>query len=248
MDLGLQGRVALVTGASSGIGFGIAQALAAEGATVAVSSPTPERIEPAAEKLAARPYVHDSHDLDAVPELLDRVASDLGPVEVLVLNTGGPPGGDPLEFTREQWQAAHRELVLSPMTFIEHAVAEMRQNGWGRILSVSSSAAREPIPTLMLSTMHRTGMLGAFKLLARKLAPDGITLNTLLPGRIATARIAHLYGSIEAAEEAAPQEIPAGRLGTIEEIGAAGAFLCSAPASYITGQVLAIDGGLIRAT
>jgi 3-oxoacyl-[acyl-carrier protein] reductase len=134
------------------------------------------------------------------------------------------------------------------MTFIEHAVPEMRHNGWGRILSVSSSAAREPIPTLMLSTMHRTGMLGAFKLLARKLAPDGITLNTLLPGRIATARIAHLYGSIEAAEEAAPQEIPAGRLGTIEEIGAAGAFLCSAPAGYITGQALAIDGGLIRAT
>jgi 3-oxoacyl-[acyl-carrier protein] reductase len=124
----------------------------------------------------------------------------------------------------------------------------MRQNGWGRILSVSSSAAREPIPTLMLSTTHRTGLLGAFKLLARKLASDGITLNTLLPGRIATKRIAHLYGSIEAAEEAAPQEVPAGRLGTIEEIGAAGAFLCSDSASYVTGQVLAVDGGLIRAT
>jgi 3-oxoacyl-[acyl-carrier protein] reductase len=138
--------------------------------------------------------------------------------------------------------------VLSPMTFIQHAVPAMRERGFGRILSVSSSSAREPIPTLMLSTAHRTGMLGAFKLLARHLAPHGITLNTLLPGRIATARIAHLYGSIEAAQEAAPQEIPAGRLGTIEEIGAAGAFLCSAAASYITGQALAVDGGLIRAT
>jgi 3-oxoacyl-[acyl-carrier protein] reductase len=91
-------------------------------------------------------------------------------------------------------------------------------------------------------------MLGGFKLLARRLAADGITFNTLLPGRIATARIAHLFGSMEAAEQAAPEQIPAGRLGTIEEIGAAGAFLCSAPASYITGQALAVDGGLMQAT
>jgi 3-oxoacyl-[acyl-carrier protein] reductase len=100
----------------------------------------------------------------------------------------------------------------------------------------------------MLSTTHRSGMLGGFKLLARRLAGDGITVNTLLPGRIATARIAHLYGSIEAAEETAKTEIPAGRLGTVDEIAAAGAFLCSAPASYITGQALAVDGGLMQAT
>jgi 3-oxoacyl-[acyl-carrier protein] reductase len=248
MDLGLEGRVALVTGASSGIGFGIAKALAAEGATVAISSPTKQRIEAAAEEIGARAYVHDSTDLDGAPKLIDQVEADLGPLSVLVLNTGGPPGGEPLEFTREQWDDAYRELVLSPMAFIEHAVPGMRERGFGRILSVSSSAAREPILGLMLSTTHRSGMLGGFKLLARRLAADGITFNTILPGQIATARIAHLYGSLEEAEKAAPERIPIGRLGTIEEIGAAGAFLCSAPASYITGQALAVDGGLMQAT
>jgi 3-oxoacyl-[acyl-carrier protein] reductase len=248
MDLGLQGRVALVTGASSGIGFGIARALAAEGASVAISSPTKERIESAAGEIGAGAYVHDSKDLDGAPTLIDRVEADLGPLSVLVFSTGGPPGGEPLEFSREQWDDAYRELVLAPMALIERAVPGMRERGFGRILNVSSSSAREPILSLMLSTAHRSGMLGAFKLLARRHASDGVTFNTLLPGRIATARIAHLFGSIEAAEKAAPEQIPAGRLGTIEEIGAAGAFLCSAPASYITGQALAVDGGMMQAT
>jgi 3-oxoacyl-[acyl-carrier protein] reductase len=248
MDLGLEGRVALVTGASSGIGFGIAKALAAEGASVAISSPTKERIEAAANEIGARPYVHDSADLDGATKLIDQVEADLGPLSVLVLNTGGPPGGEPLEFSREQWEDAYRELILSPVAFIEHAVPGMRERGFGRILNVSSSAAREPILPLMLSTTHRSGMLGGFKLLARRLAADGITLNTLLPGRIATARIAHLHGSVEEAGQVAREQVPIGRLGTIEEIGAAGAFLCSAPASYITGVALAVDGGLMQAT
>jgi 3-oxoacyl-[acyl-carrier protein] reductase len=248
MDLGLEGRVALVTGASSGIGFGIAKALAAEGAAVAISSPTKERIEGAAKEIGARPYVHDSTDLDGVPKLIDQVEAELGALAVLVPHTGGPPGGEPLEFTREQWEDAYRELVLSPMAFIQHAVPGMRERGFGRILSVSSSAARQPILPLMLSTTHRSGLLGGFKLLARRLAGDGITLNTLLPGWIATARIAHLHGSLEGAEKAAREQLPIGRLGTIEEIGAAGAFLCSGPASYITGQALAVDGGLMQAT
>jgi 3-oxoacyl-[acyl-carrier protein] reductase len=248
MDLGLQGRVALVTGASSGIGLGIARALVAEGAAVAISSPTKERIEAAAAEIGARPYVHDNTDVDAAPGLIDRVEADLGPPSVLVLSTGGPPPGEPLEFTREQWEAAYRELVLTPMAFVERVAPGMRERGFGRILNVSSSAAREPLLGLMLSTTHRSGMLGAFKLLARRLAGDGITFNTLLPGQIATARIAHLHGSLEAAGEAAKTAIPIGRLGTVEEIGAAGAFLCSEPAGYITGQALAIDGGLMQAT
>ena len=248
MDLGLHGRVALVTAASSGIGFGIAQALAAEGASVAVSSRTRERIEAAAAKIGARPYVFDSMDLDAAAGLIDGVEADLGPLSVLVTNTGGPPGGDPLEFTRDQWEAAYRELVLSPMALIEHAVTGMRERKYGRILSVSSSAAREPIPAQLLSTAHRGALLAAFKLLAGRLAGDGITLNTLLPGRFGTDRLVHVHGSIEAAEEAARSEVPTGRLGTIEEIGAAGAFLCSERASYITGVALPVDGGLLRAT
>ena len=248
MDLGLQGRVALVTAASSGIGFGIAQALAAEGASVAVSSRSRERIEAAAAELGARPYVFDSMDLEAAPGLIDSVEADLGPLAVLVTNTGGPPGGEPLEFTRSQWEDAHRELVLSPMALIERAVPGMRERGFGRILSVSSSAARQPIPALLMSTAHRSALLATFKLLAGRLAADGITLNTLLPGRFGTDRLAEVHGSLEAADEAARTDVPIGRLGTIEEIGAAGAFLSSDRASYITGVALPVDGGLLRAT
>ena len=248
MDLGLENRVALVTAASSGIGFGIAQALAAEGASVAVSSRSRERIEQAAQKIGARPYVFDSMELDAAPGLIDAVEADLGPLSVLVTNTGGPSGGDPLKFTRDQWEDAYRELVLSPMALIEHAAPGMRERGFGRILSVSSSSAREPIPALLLSTAHRSALLATFKLLAGRLAPDGVTLNTILPGRFGTDRLVEVYGSLDAAEEAARTDVPMGRLGTIEEIGAAAAFLCSQRASYITGVALPVDGGLLRAT
>jgi 3-oxoacyl-[acyl-carrier protein] reductase len=246
MDLGLEGRAALVTGASRGIGFGIARALAAEGASVAVSSRSRDRIEAAAEEIGARPYVHDSNELDAAPGLIDGVEADLGPLAVLVTNTGGPPGGEPLEFSRDQWQDAYRELVLAPMALIEHAVTGMRERGFGRILNVSSSAVREPIQALLLSTAHRSALLAAFKLLARRLAADGVTLNTILPGRIATDRLAEIHGSLDAAEQAAREQVPLGRLGTVEEIAVAGAFLCSARASYITGVALPVDGGLTQ--
>ena len=244
MDLGLDGKVALVTGASQGIGYGIAKELASEGARVAVSSRTQEKIEAAAGEIGARAYVHDTLDLDSAPALIEAVERDVGPIDILVTNTGGPPGGDPLEFTREQWEAAHRELVVAPIEMIELAAPGMRERGFGRVVSVSSSAAREPIPTLLLSSAHRPGLLGAFKVLAEKLAADGITLNTILPGRIATDRISHLHGSIEKAQEVAREQIPAGRLGTAEEIAAAAAFLCSERAGYITGQALLVDGGL----
>ena len=244
MDLGISGKVALVTGASQGIGFGIARELAQEGARVAISSRTKQRIEAAAAEIGARGYVHDTVDLDAGPGLVDAVTSDLGPIEILVTNTGGPPGGDPLEFTREQWEAAHRELVVAPMEMINLVVPGMRERGFGRIVSVSSSAARQPIPALLMSNAHRPGLLGAFKTLSYRLAGDGITLNTILPGKIATDRIKHLHGSMEQAEEVAREEVPAGRLGTAEEIGAAAAFLCSERAGYITGQVISINGGI----
>jgi 3-oxoacyl-[acyl-carrier protein] reductase len=246
MDLGLEGKVALVTGASQGIGLGVARTLGAEGAQVAVSSRSRENIEAAATEIGARAYVHDMADLDGAPGLVEAVEAEVGPLAVLVTNTGGPPGGDPLEFTREQWQDAHRELVLGPMALIESALPGMRERGFGRILNISSTAAREPIPGLMLSSAHRSGMLAAFRTLSGKVAADGVTLNTILPGRIATSRIETIYGSLDEAEKVAREEVPAARLGRVEEVAAAAAFLCSQPASYITAQALAVDGGLMR--
>jgi 3-oxoacyl-[acyl-carrier protein] reductase len=246
MDLGLEGRAALVTGASQGIGFAIARALAAEGAQVAMSSRSRDSIEAAAGEIGARAYVHDMTDLDGAPALVESVEADLGALAVLVTNTGGPPGGDPLEFTREQWQDAHRELMLGPMALITSALPGMRERGFGRIVNVSSSAAREPIPGLMLSSAHRSGMLATFRTVAGKVAADGVTLNTILPGRIATSRLEHLYGSLEEAEKVARDEVPAARLGRAEEIGAVAAFLCSEEAGYVTAQALAVDGGLMK--
>ncbi|HEX7223277.1 MAG TPA: SDR family oxidoreductase [Candidatus Limnocylindrales bacterium] len=247
MDLALAGSVALVTGASKGIGRGIAEALAAEGANVAVASRSRERIEETAADIGAEPFVHDSRDLDGAPGLVRTVEERLGPIDVLVTNTGGPPPDpDALSFTRDQWQDAYRDLVLSPMALIDTVVPGMRSRGFGRILNVSSTSVREPIAALMLSNSHRAATLAAFKTLARQLAGDGITLNTILTGRIATDRIAQNYGSIEDAEKVAEREIPAGRLGTVEELAAVAAFLCSGPASYVTGEAIRVDGGMTK--
>jgi 3-oxoacyl-[acyl-carrier protein] reductase len=249
MDLGLQGRVALVTGASQGIGRAIAAELAAEGARVAVASRSRERIEAAAADIGAEPFVHDMSDVDAAPGLLDDVAARLGgPVEVLVCNSGGPPAGpDPLAFSREQWEAAYRLLVLGPMALVEHALPAMRSRGWGRVLSVSSASAREPIPDIVLSNAHRSGLLATFRTIARAVAADGVTLNSLLTGQIATERLYSLRGGREAAEKLAAETIPAGRPGRPEEMAAAAAFLCSTRAAYITGEAVRVDGGAARA-
>ncbi|HVW17435.1 MAG TPA: SDR family oxidoreductase [Solirubrobacteraceae bacterium] len=247
MDLGLAGRVALVTGASRGIGRAIAAELAAEGARVAISSRSLERTEPVAREIGAEAFAWDSADLDGAPRLLAAVAERLGPIDVLVCNTGGPPGGpDALGFTREQWEQAYRTLVLGPMALVEAVVPAMRERGWGRVLNVASTTAIEPTTNLVLSNAHRVAMVAAFKTIAREVAAEGVTLNTLLPGRIATDRLVELYGSLEQAEEAARAVVPADRLGSVEDMAAAAAFLCSARAGYVTGQRLAIDGGLLQ--
>jgi 3-oxoacyl-[acyl-carrier protein] reductase len=247
MDLGLSGRVALVTGGSKGLGRAIAAALVEEGARVAIASRSAERIEGAAREIGARGYVFDSEDLGAVPGLIEQVEAHLGPIDIYVANTGGPPGSeDPLGFTREQWEAAHRSLVLSPMAFLERLLPAMASRGWGRVLAVGSMAVREPIDNLQLSNAHRPGLVAAFKVLARRYAADGVTLNFIHPGRIATDRVISTAGSLEAAEENARETVPAGRLGRPEEIAAAAAFLCSERASYITGTSLLVDGGATR--
>jgi 3-oxoacyl-[acyl-carrier protein] reductase len=234
VDLGLTGRVALVTGASRGIGRAIADALEAEGATVARAS-------------RSSAYAFDSADLTAADRLVDAVQEDLGPIDIYIANTGGPPrSADPLAFTAEQWEAAHRTLVVTPMLILARIVPGMRERGFGRVVAVSSSAALEPIEGLQLSNVNRPGLLAGFKLLARENAARGVTFNAVLPGRIATDRLVSGYGSLEAAEAAAGGEVAAARLGSPEEVAAAAAFFCSEAAAYVTGQWLLVDGGLTR--
>ncbi len=248
MKLGLENRVALVMGASRGIGRAIAAALAREGAKVAIVSRSAEKLEEAAAELgpAATAFTADTSDLDRLAALAGEVESKLGPIEILVLNTGGPPFGGALDHELEDWEAAYRSLVLAPRILTGAVVPRMRERGWGRIVNVGSTSTREPIPGLNLSNAHRMAAVGFLKTLSREVAADGITVNTVATGRFATERLADAGGSLAGAEEAAKQEVPAERLGQPEEYGDLVAFLCSDKAAYITGTVIPIDGGLLH--
>lgn len=243
MELGIRGRVALVTGASKGLGLGIAAALAAEGAKVAITSRSRERIGAAAESIGVRGFVHDAADVDGAGPLVGRVEEALGPIDVLVCNSGGPPASpDALSFSLDQWRDAYQMLLLGQIALIQAVLPGMRERGWGRILSLSSRVVREPSPILVLSAAHRAGLLAALKTIASQVAGDGVTVNTLLPGVIATERAEE----IGADSPEAVATIPAGRLGTVAEFAAAAGFLCSEPAAYITGTTLLVDGGASR--
>jgi 3-oxoacyl-[acyl-carrier protein] reductase len=248
VDLGIEGRAALVMAASRGIGKGIAGALAREGARVAVSSRSEEALRTAAEEIPGevRAFPADTGDLDRLRQLPGEVASALGPIEILVTNTGGPPPGEALDNTLEDWEAAFRSLVLAPRVLIEQLLPGMRERGWGRIVNVASSSIREPIPGLALSNANRMAALGLLETLADEVAGDGVTVNTVATGMFATDRLADHHGSLEQAEAAARERIPARRLGQPEEYGDLVAFLCSERAAYLTGTVIPIDGGLLR--
>ncbi len=248
MDLGIEGRVALVMGASRGIGRGIATALAAEGARVAIASRSREKIEAAAAEIGdgAVPFVADTDDLDRLQKLPGEVEEALGPVEILVANTGGPPLGGALDHGLEAWETAYRSLVLAPLVLIEAVLPGMRDRGWGRIVNVGSTSTEEPIPGLNLSNAHRMAAVGFLKTLAREVAADGVTVNTVATGRFATERLADNAGSMDAAEEAARRDVPAGRLGDPAEYGDLVAFLASERAGYLTGAVIPLDGGMLR--
>ncbi|HEX6586600.1 MAG TPA: SDR family oxidoreductase [Solirubrobacterales bacterium] len=248
MNLGIEGRVALVLGSSRGIGRGIAGALAREGARVAISSRSAEGLEEAAGGIEGevKAFAADTADLERLRRLPGEVTEAFGPVEILVTNTGGPPGGGALDNSVEEWEGAFRSLVLAPRVLIEAVLPGMRERGWGRIVNVSSSSIREPIPNLTLSNANRMAALGLLETLADEVAADGVTVNTVATGMFATERLADRHGSLEQAEGAARERVPAGRLGTPDEYGDLVAFLCSERAAYLTGAVIPLDGGMLR--
>lgn len=248
MDLGIEGRTALVMGSSKGIGRGIAGALAREGARVAISSRSLESLQAAADEISGEVHVFpaDTTDLDRLRQLPGEVAEAVGPVDILVANTGGPPTGGALDNSLEEWEEAFRSLVLATRVLIEGVLPGMRERHWGRIVNVSSGSIREPIPHLTLSNANRMAALGLLETLADEVAADGITVNTVATGMFATDRLADPEGSLKGAEELAKQRVPAKRLGRPEEYGDLVAFLCSEPAAYLTGAVIPLDGGLLR--
>jgi 3-oxoacyl-[acyl-carrier protein] reductase len=247
VDLGIDGRTALVMAASRGIGRGIAGALAREGARVAIASRSEEQLRAAAAEMQGEVQVFpaDTGDLERLRQLPGEVGDALGAVEILVANTGGPPSGGALDNSLEEWEEAFRSLVLAPRVLIEEVLPGMRDRGWGRIVNVSSSSIREPIPGLALSNSNRLAALGLLETLADEVAGDGITVNTVATGMFATDRLADRHGSLDQAKAAARERIPARRLGQPEEYGDLVAFLCSERAAYLTGAVVPLDGGLL---
>lgn len=255
MNLGLTGKGALVAASTSGLGWAIAQALAAEGARVVISG---RRGDVAAELAAQLPEaVGVEVDLtqDGAAEQLVRNAQQaFGPISILVLNSGGPPPGGAANMRIADWRDAAQHLLFAQQEMVATVIKSMRQERWGRILSVGSSGVQEPIPNLALSNSVRAGLAGYLKTLSAEVAADGVTVNMLLPGRIATKRVAALdeaaakkQGLSTAQVRAASQgNIPAGRYGSPEEFGAVAAFLCSDQASYITGSQIRVDGGKVK--
>jgi 3-oxoacyl-[acyl-carrier protein] reductase len=249
VELGIEGRVALVMAASRGIGRGIAEALVREGVRVAIAGRSRDRIEEAAAAIGSGTagLEADTDDLDRMRALPGEVAERLGePATIVVLNTGGPPQGGALDNPLEEWEAAFRSLVLAPRLLVEEALPAMRVHGFGRIVNVGSSTTREPIPTLNLSNSLRLAAVGFLKTLSREVAADGVTVNTVATGRFATERLASNWESWEEMERGAAQDVPAGRLGRPQEYGDVVAFLCSERAGYLTGAVIPLDGGLSR--
>jgi 3-oxoacyl-[acyl-carrier protein] reductase len=245
MELGLAGRTAIVCGASSGMGLAVAEALAAEGANVAMFARRRDLLEREAERLGALAVQGDL----TIPQHLERLAQAtvgaFGGVDILVLNGGGPPAGAAATLTAASVEEAVALLLTSHVTLGGHCLPHLRASGGGRILASVSSSVRAPRANLALSNAVRPGVVGWLKTLARELGPDGITVNTIAPGRIDTDRLRAVYGD-EGPPAADLEQVPLRRLGTAAEIGAVVAFLASDRAGYVTGAVVPVDGGLTR--
>ncbi len=246
MDLGLEGRSALVLGASSGLGLASAQALREEGANVVMLARRAELLREEAAKIGATPLVGDVQSSTDLAAAVQTAVDAHGGLDVLVLNGGGPPPGSAEAVDEKSIEEAVRLLLSPVIAVVGAALPHLRASGQGRIISISSVSVREPISNLALSNAVRPGVWGYLKTLARELGEDGITVNSVAPGRIATARLTQLYGGQP--PEAELQAIPLGRLGTPREVGDVVCFLASRQASYLTGTLIPVDGGTLRAS
>ena len=255
MDLGLKGRTALVAASTGGLGRAVATALAAEGANVAITG----RRRELAEKIAADLPNATGIQADLTTEegrdhALERTEAEFGPVDVLVLNGPGPKPGAAATLDDADMEAAFDQLLKPAHALVSKVLPGMRERRWGRILALGSSGVVAPLPNLAVSNTGRAALAGYLKTLAAEVALDQVTVNLLLPGRIATDRVAELDAAaakrrgvtVEEIQRESRKTIPARRYGDPDEFGAAAAFLCSGPASYITGVALRCDGGMIR--
>jgi 3-oxoacyl-[acyl-carrier protein] reductase len=242
MDLGLQGRTAIVCGASSGLGLATARALAAEGANVAMFARRGELLEQEAERIGALALPGDVTSPRDLERLVARTLESFHGLDILVWNSGGPPPGRAEDLSVESIRQAVELLLLPPVLLLRLCLPHLEQSPGGRVLAITSVAVREPVPQLALSNVVRPGVTGWAKSLARELGPKGITVNCVAPGRIATARLDQLYPDGPTDDEL--REIPAGRWGTPEEFGDVVCFLASDRARYVSGITLAVDGGL----
>jgi 3-oxoacyl-[acyl-carrier protein] reductase len=244
LELGLAGRTAVVCGASSGMGLAIAEALAAEGANVAMFARRRDLLEREAERLGALAVRGDLTNPADLKRLFDRTLEAFGGLDILVNNGGGPPRTAARGLTHDDVESAVELLLLSAIRLTELCLPQLERSGHGRVINITSSSVREPIDNLALSNAVRPGVIGWAKTLAREVGPSKVTVNSIAPGRIETERLAEVYAGQPRAEDLEP--IPLRRFGQPSEVAQVVCFLASDAASYITGAVVPVDGGLTR--
>lgn len=244
MDLGIKGRRAVVTGASSGLGLATARALADAGVEVVIASRSMEKLTRALDSLpaSASAIAADVSDPADVQRLIDEATGRLGSIDILIANAGGPPPGNFASTPLASYDIALKLNLVSTVAMCQAVVPGMQERGWGRIVAITSSSVREPIDRLILSNTARAGLTGFLKTLSREVAKDGITVNSLQPGLHATDRLAQLYGDLT---EVA-RSIPTGTIGDPEDFGHVAAFVCSEHAKFINGAAIPLDGGALH--